>query len=65
MEEEIDRLPFILPFEDVTRVEVIDSHGRALTRYGVSDVSVALQDGGRTLKVFLTSSWRLDRNGGA
>lgn len=39
----------------VTRFEVIDQTGRALTRYGVS-VKVALQDDGRTLKVFLGDS---------
>jgi hypothetical protein len=55
----------------VTRFEVIDhtagekldergfpayhQPGRALVRYGVS-VSLDLQDGGRTLKVFLTDS---------
>jgi hypothetical protein len=49
----------------VTRVEVIDSDGRAFTRYGCSDVSLELQDGGHTMKIFLSSRWRLDREGGA
>lgn len=50
-------------YPEVNRVEVIDSNGRALTRYGVTNVHVDLQDGGRTLKVFLDSSWRMDRPG--
>ena len=56
----------MIPMRDVTRVEVIDSNGRAFTRYGVSGgVDVDLQDGGRTLKIFLSPTWRLDRGGGA
>lgn len=52
-------------FNDVDRVEVIDGNGRAFTRYGVSGgVEVVLQDDGRTLKIFLSPNWRLDRNGG-
>jgi hypothetical protein len=44
--------------DKVTRFEVIDhttdgSQGRVLVQYGV-DVQVSLQDGGRTLKVFLS-----------
>jgi len=37
----------------VNRFEVIDDQGRAYTKYGVSDVEFALQDDGKTLKVFL------------
>ena len=40
-------------FPNVTRVEVIDSNGRTYVKYGVSDVSISLQDNERTLKVFL------------
>jgi hypothetical protein len=55
----------MIPFKDVDRVEVIDQEGRAFTRYGVSGgVQVVLQDDGRTLKIFLSPNWRLDRNGG-
>lgn len=39
---------------DVTRVEVIDGTGRGYVNIGVQDVEVHVQDGGRTLKVFLT-----------
>lgn len=39
---------------DVTRVEVIDGTGRSYVNIGVQDVEVHVQDGGRTLKVFLT-----------
>lgn len=36
----------------ITRFEVIDETGRALTRWNVS-VMLSLQDDGRTLKVFI------------
>jgi hypothetical protein len=55
----------MIPFVDVDRVEIVDDKGRAFTRYGVSGgVDVDLQDGGRTLKIFLSPQWRMDRNGG-
>jgi len=38
---------------DVTRVEVIDQHGRAYTAYEVSNVKISFQDNNRTLKIFL------------
>lgn len=37
----------------VDRVEVIDDRGRAYTNYSARDVVTSLQDGGKTLKVFL------------
>lgn len=45
--EDIDGL------DKVTRFEVIDSSHRVLVRYGLTYVRAQLQDGGRTLKVFL------------
>ena len=39
---------------DVTRVEVIDSTGRGYVNIGVKNVEAHVQDGDRTLKVFLT-----------
>lgn len=54
----------MIELKDVDRVEVIDSEGRAFTRYRVSDVKMDVQDEGRTLKIFISSQWRLDRNGG-
>ena len=41
-------------FAKVNRVEVIDNKGRAYTKYDVTEVSYVLQDGGQTLKLFLT-----------
>jgi hypothetical protein len=41
-------------FPNVTRVEVIGKKGREYTEYGCSNVQVSIQDGGRTLKVFLS-----------
>lgn len=43
----------ITPFPDVTRVEVIDSTGRAYTQWDVKDVQMSFQDEGRTIKIFL------------
>lgn len=39
----------------VTRIEVIDQHGRVFVLYGAAAVSLALQDDGQTLKVFCVS----------
>ena len=41
-------------FPNVTRVEVIGKKGREYTEYGCSNVQVSIQDGGLTLKVFLS-----------
>jgi hypothetical protein len=43
----------ITPYPDVTRVEVIDSTGRAYTKWDVKDVQISIQDDGRTMKIFL------------
>lgn len=53
-----------MDLEKVDRIEVIDSKGRAFTRYRVSDVKMDIQDEGRTLKIFISSQWRMDRAGG-
>lgn len=53
----------IKEYENVTRVEVID-HGlplaggsaRVYTNYSAEDVSFSLQDGGKTIKIFLKST---------
>ena len=39
----------------VNRVEVIDETGRAYVNMNVEYVRYSLQDGGRTLKLFVTS----------
>lgn len=36
----------------ITRFEVIDENGRAYTRWDVK-VEVSIQDGGRTMKIFV------------
>jgi len=41
------------PYPNVTRVEVIDRGERVFARYDVSGSEVHLQDGGRTLKIFM------------
>jgi hypothetical protein len=40
----------------VTRVEVIDNSGRAYVNYRAGHVEISYQDGGRTLKVFISNS---------
>lgn len=47
--EEVEKL---VERPQVSRVEVIDDRGRAYVAYG-RGVSTALQDGGKTLKVFM------------
>lgn len=47
---------YMLAHEKVTRVELIDNSGREYVKYGVGDVITALQDQGRTLKLFLRST---------
>ena len=44
---------YVMPFPEVTRVEVIDKDGRAYTNYDVSSCELLLQDGDKTLKIFL------------
>ena len=43
-------------YPKVTRVEVIDSTGRAYTTWEAADVTTILQDDERTLKVFLRNT---------
>jgi hypothetical protein len=48
---------FLKNYPDVTRVEVITNNGREFIRYECSTVQVSLQDDGRTIKVFLFSTY--------
>lgn len=45
-----------MKFDFVNRIEVIDETGRAYTNYKVEGTTFDLQDDGRTLKIFITSS---------
>ena len=45
---------YIDSFPNVTRVEVIGKNGREFVQYDCSNVQVSIQDGKRTLKVFLS-----------
>lgn len=47
---------YMLAHEQVSRVELIEGTGRAYVKYGVGDVITALQDNGRTLKLFLKTN---------
>ena len=40
-------------FETVTRVEVIDSCGRAYVQHNVHGITLSIQDDQRTLKLFI------------
>jgi len=42
-------------FNEVTRVEVIDDSGRWYVKNKCVEVELQLQDGGRTLKIFVTN----------
>lgn len=44
---------FAMNLSNVTRVEIIDSTGRAYSKWGVKDVQMDLQDDERTLKIFV------------
>lgn len=47
-------LPPITPMDKVTRVEVIDEHGRSYVNWNSNNkVTLSLQDNGKTLKVFI------------
>lgn len=41
-------------FDQVTRVEIIDGFGRTYASHNAQEVWVALQDDGKTLKIFHT-----------
>ena len=45
----------MIPYPNVTRVEIIDENGRSYTKYLDNDQKVcySIQDDGRTLKVFI------------
>jgi hypothetical protein len=40
-------------FENVTRVEVIDTFGRGYANYTSENVKISFQDNGGTLKIFI------------
>lgn len=50
----IKEIPTVTHYNDVTRVEVVDDDGRVYVRTGVTLARVAIQDNGRTLKLFVT-----------
>jgi len=41
-------------YDNVSRLEIIDSKGRSYVEYGIVGMTFDLQDQGRTLKIFLT-----------
>lgn len=49
----------IIPLTRVNRIDVVDSQGRAYTRrVPNADISLSVQDGGKTLKVFIDQRWK-------
>jgi hypothetical protein len=42
-------------YENVSRLEIIDSKGRSYVEYGIVGMTFDLQDDGRTLKIFVTA----------
>jgi hypothetical protein len=49
----IQNLNTVEELERVTRVEVIDGHGRSYVHYNADLVEYSIQDNGRTLKIFI------------
>ena len=47
---------FLKSYPEVTRVEIITNWGRETVYSECSNVKVSLQDDGRTIKVFLSST---------
>lgn len=41
---------------DINRVEIIDADGRSYVNYAVSNLIFCLQDGDKTLKIFIDQS---------
>lgn len=53
-------LQYRVAYPDVSRVEVINSQGRAFTSTNCDSVEIVLQDDGKTLKIFLKDRSRND-----
>jgi hypothetical protein len=49
----IQNLDTVETLDNVTRVEVIDNHGRSYVHYNADVVEYSLQDDGKTLKIFI------------
>ena len=49
----IQNLNTVEGLERVTRVEVIDGHGRSYVHYNAALVEYSIQDDGKTLKIFI------------
>ena len=43
-------------FPGITRVVVIDHNGRAYDQWKLDKVEILIQDGGKTMKVFITKN---------
>ncbi len=41
----------------IERLEVIDEQGRAYANYNISSIEFSLQDGSRTLKIFINNGY--------
>lgn len=49
-----EQLDFIRAQKNITRVEIVESNvGRVYVNHDASEVSISLQDEGRTLKIFI------------
>ena len=49
------RLDGIIDTENITRVEIIDEHGRSYVKMNIEDLEISLQDGNKTLKLFVNT----------
>jgi hypothetical protein len=53
---ETNPVDYVYSDSNITRVDVIDNLGRSYTNYKANRVDIAVQDEGRTLKVFVTEN---------
>lgn len=47
---------------NATRLEIIDENGRAYSRWDIDRLEVSVQDGGRTVKLFVNRNFTGGRN---
>jgi len=56
IDDVMDMFPPVTFLEKVNRVEVIDQKGRSYVNYNTNNkTEISLQDGGKTLKVFISN----------
>ena len=52
----------MIHLKKTTRVEIIDENGRQFVRRDIKRVDLSMQDGQRTMKIFLNNRLKEDKN---